>query len=149
MESLPPIHARLQRVIIDNKDFRKIIPTYDSEQTLFYCDPPYIHETRRGKEFYDHEMELKDHEELVDLLLGCRGSFVLSCHDHPVYYPLEKAGAQKIQWEVTVYAHGQTLSRPQGTKRRGAIPYPTRVETLYVMRRDRDSRQIALPINLE
>ena len=34
-------HRRLARVVIENKDFEKLIRHYDRPESLFYCDPPY------------------------------------------------------------------------------------------------------------
>ncbi len=33
---------RLQKVIIENKDFEKLISQYDRAESFFYCDPPYF-----------------------------------------------------------------------------------------------------------
>ena len=33
---------RLNRVVIENVDFERLIKTYDRESALFYCDPPYF-----------------------------------------------------------------------------------------------------------
>ena len=33
---------RLQKVIIENKDFEKLIRQYDRPVSFFYCDPPYF-----------------------------------------------------------------------------------------------------------
>lgn len=32
----------LSSVYVENYDFRKLIPTWDSSETLFYLDPPYL-----------------------------------------------------------------------------------------------------------
>lgn len=34
-------HRRLARVVIENKDFGKLIRHYGRPESLFYCDPPY------------------------------------------------------------------------------------------------------------
>ncbi|MBC8485370.1 MAG: DNA adenine methylase, partial [Bacteroidetes bacterium] len=39
IEMLPEIHKRLQRVQIEHSDWRFIIDTYDTPETLFYCMP--------------------------------------------------------------------------------------------------------------
>ena len=43
VEDLPEIAQRLLRVQIEHDDANKVIQKYDTEQTLFYCDPPYPH----------------------------------------------------------------------------------------------------------
>ncbi len=33
---------RLQKVVVENKDFEKLIRQYDRPVSFFYCDPPYF-----------------------------------------------------------------------------------------------------------
>ena len=46
VEALPEIAERLLRVQIENRPALEVIPLDDSPDTLFYCDPPYVHDTR-------------------------------------------------------------------------------------------------------
>ena len=39
-------HRRLKDVVVENKDFEKLIRQYDRPVSLFYCDPPYQKDTR-------------------------------------------------------------------------------------------------------
>lgn len=43
------------------------------EDTLVYFDPPYLPETRKGGDLYEHEMTVEDHERLLRCIkrLGC------------------------------------------------------------------------------
>jgi DNA adenine methylase len=68
VESLPEIAGRLLRVQIENRPAIDVIQLYDSPDTLFYCDPPYVHETRGDDNVYGHEMTDRQHRELADLL---------------------------------------------------------------------------------
>ena len=81
VEALPEIADRLLRVQIENRPASQIIELYDSPQTLFYCDPPYIHSTRGDSKAYGHEMTDKDHKELADVLNSVRGHVALSNYD--------------------------------------------------------------------
>jgi DNA adenine methylase len=107
IELLPEIHARLMRVQIENDDFRKIIERYDTPDTLFYLDPPYVLETRKQK-IYKYEMTIEDHKDLVNLLINIKGKALLSGYNHPVYFPLEEAGWKRIDYETACYAAGRT-----------------------------------------
>jgi DNA adenine methylase len=78
VESLPEIAERLLRVQIDNRPALRVIQQYDSEDTLFYCDPPYPHESRGDKNAYSYEMTESDHEELADSLRKVKGLVAIS-----------------------------------------------------------------------
>jgi len=112
IELLPEVSERFLRVQIEHNDFRKILKAYDTEETFFYLDPPYVLETRRGGEVYPNEMTLSDHEELVNLLLHVKGKAMLSGYEHSVYKPLEQAGWTKKQMESRCWITGKT----KGTK---------------------------------
>jgi Site-specific DNA methylase len=81
--SFPMIHlaaSRLQRVVIENKDFESIIKTYDRPDTFFYLDPPYYNTENYYK---DVSFENADHERLASALFGIEGKFLLSYNDCP------------------------------------------------------------------
>ena len=108
IEMLPEIHARIMRVQIENDNFRKIIPRYDTDKTFMYLDPPYVPETRKNKKDYDFEMSLEDHQELIDLILSSRSMFMLSGYRHPIHKKLEDAGWQRIDFQTACHAVGRT-----------------------------------------
>jgi len=95
-ENLPTAIERLKTVQIENLDFRKLIPKYDSKDTLFYLDPPYISDTRKSKQVYANEMTNQEHEELVDILKTINGKAILSGYEHEIYNPLIEYGWQKV-----------------------------------------------------
>lgn len=80
VEGLPEIVQRLQRVQIENVPAAEFILRYDSPQTLFYCDPPYPHESRGDSKAYGYEMTDKEHEALSELLHSVRGAVALSSY---------------------------------------------------------------------
>lgn len=130
LEALPWFHARLMRVQIEHGDFRRVFELYDSEETFFYCDPPYVLETRRREE-YRHEMTLADHEDLVRILLGLRGMAMLSGYAHPVYAPLEEAGWKRLEFPTACYATART--RGTGIRGKGAaLARAPRVECVWL-----------------
>lgn len=85
IEGLPAVHARLRRVLILNQDALRTIRKHDTEATLFYLDPPYVHETRVTTGEYEHEMSLEQHAELLEALAGIRGKFLLSGYRSSLY----------------------------------------------------------------
>ena len=66
VESLPQIAARLLIVQIENRPANEVIKLYDSPDTLFYCDPPYVHTTRGDKRAYGYEMDQVAYLQLAD-----------------------------------------------------------------------------------
>ena len=81
--------ARLKKVLIENRDAIKVIQDHDREDTLFFIDPPYVHETRTiGDRAYRHEMTNADHEQLINVLNSCKGKIILCGYDHPIYEAL-------------------------------------------------------------
>lgn len=81
VEQLASICERLLRVQIENRPATDVIKLYDSKTTLFYCDPPYIHETRGDSSAYKHEMTDEQHEELADTLNSVKGKVAFSNYD--------------------------------------------------------------------
>ena len=71
---------RLSSVLIENKDFEKLILQYDRPNTMFYLDPPYF-ETENYYE--DVGFTVQDHIRLRDALLAIKGKFLLSYNDSP------------------------------------------------------------------
>ena len=57
---------------------------FNYENVLIYCDPPYMLETRHGKQ-YRCEMSDSDHEELLDMLLRHKGYVIISGYDTALY----------------------------------------------------------------
>jgi DNA adenine methylase len=56
VDGLPAVAARLKRVVVLDDEATKVINSQDGPNTLFYLDPPYLHETRVTTADYDHEM---------------------------------------------------------------------------------------------
>jgi DNA adenine methylase len=78
VEDLPLISQRLLRVQIENAPAAEVIRRYDSEETLFYCDPPYPHGARTDVNAYAHEMTDDQHRELAEVLRRVKGKVALS-----------------------------------------------------------------------
>lgn len=81
VEGLEYISTRLLLVQIENDDAFKVIKRYDSPKTLFYCDPPYPHESRGDSNAYYYEMSNEDHIELGKILNKVKGKVAISGYD--------------------------------------------------------------------
>lgn len=76
---------RLRGVVIENMPALDLIAYHDAPETLFYCDPPYLHETRDKGVDYAVEMTDEDHADLLAALTGLRGRIVLSGYASEMY----------------------------------------------------------------
>jgi len=133
IDRLPFWHDRIMRVQIDNRPALDVIRYWDSPETTFYCDPPYVHEMRvaGNNDVYRHEMTAADHAALVETLLAVKGNVVLSGYAQPIYAPLEAAGWKRIDWHTACSAAG----RARGSKLRGEgalLAGVPRVETVWL-----------------
>ena len=71
---------RLKKVQIDCLDFRECIKRYDSPETLFYCDPPFVNK----EYYYSISFTEQDHRDLAEILHRIKGKVVLSYYPHPL-----------------------------------------------------------------
>lgn len=110
IDGLPEVHQRLKRVVILNEDAIKVIKQQDGPRTLFYCDPPYMHETRATTGEYTHEMTDDGHELLLLTLSMIKGRFILSGYPHPLYLDIAgKAGWRCVEVEIDNKASGKKV----------------------------------------
>ncbi len=85
VNGLADVAVRLKRVVVLNQDAVKVIKNQDGPNTLFYLDPPYMHETRVTTADYDHEMSVDQHAELLDAVKQCKGKVLLSGYPNKLY----------------------------------------------------------------
>jgi DNA adenine methylase len=84
VDALTEIGERLLRVQIENRPAIDVIRLYDSPRTLFYCDPPYLHETRGDSNAYGFEMDEEQHRELAQALRRIQGKAAVSGYRCPL-----------------------------------------------------------------
>lgn len=79
LEHLYAISNRLKFIQFLNRDAREIIEMHlDIPDTLIYCDPPYLKETRAVATGYTHDSDLALHIETAELLNKAKG-YVVVC----------------------------------------------------------------------
>lgn len=110
VEGLPEIVQRLIRVQIENAPALEIIERYDTKDTLFYLDPPYVHDSRGDKKAYAFEMTNTDHVELAKLLHQIKGRAVVSGYRSDLYDKVYK------DWK-RVDADTKTCNSSKGERR--------------------------------
>jgi DNA adenine methylase len=77
IDRLAEFADRFDDVVLEDLDWNKAFETYDSEETVFYCDPPYV-----GKEGYYPVCDI-DHAEFVRALGELEGDWVVSYAELP------------------------------------------------------------------
>jgi DNA adenine methylase len=78
VEGLEWIATRLLRVQIENDLAVSVIRRYDSPETLFYCDPPYPHDSRGDSKAYQYEMTDLQHMQLYEVVSQVKGKIAIS-----------------------------------------------------------------------
>jgi DNA adenine methylase len=106
--------ARLQGVILEHAEALTLCARYDSPETLWYVDPPYVAATCPAFHGYRHTI---DHTALAEALHGLRGMVVLS-------------GYQSSSYE-SLYADWQRVTR-QAYAGSGKGGRRTRTESLWL-----------------
>ena len=82
IDGLEGIAGRLRGVTIECLDYQDCIRRYDSPDTLFYCDPPYLNtEGYYGKGNFNHE----DHHALAKLLHDVKGKVMITHYQDALY----------------------------------------------------------------
>jgi DNA adenine methylase len=107
VEGLSEIVQRLLRVQTENAPAIEVIQRFDSEETLFYCDPPYPHDSRGDRHAYGYEMTDNDHRELAEVLANLKGKVALSGYRCELLDQLYK------DWNCTESLSKQCLSVKQ------------------------------------
>ena len=87
IDGLECVAERFREVMIECIPGIDLVKKYDSNETLFYVDPPYLPETRNGGKAatYGVEMSVEQHVELLHALKACDGRIVLSGYGSDLY----------------------------------------------------------------
>lgn len=89
--SLRMVIERLRGVCLEQIDALHCINKYDTSNTLFYVDPPYMSRVRQqGNEKQNYKFEMNDweHKVLCELLLNMKGMVIISGLDSELYRDL-------------------------------------------------------------
>lgn len=99
-EGIGEISDRFGDVTIENQPYHKVMDRYDSEDSLFYLDPPYYDTSsqyyRVGEEF--------DHSRQVDVLSDVKGYWIVSYDELP-------AGLEDISSTIGSYTAMYSMSK--------------------------------------
>lgn len=98
---------RLRGVQIENRPAVEVIRRFNHPNVLLYLDPPYMLETRHGKQ-YRYEMDEQDHEELLKTAKQHKGPILISGYDNELYRDKLKEWHRE---EATAYSQIGTKKR--------------------------------------
>lgn len=108
---LPAVVERIAAVEFHCCDAVSLIRSTDGPDTLHYCDPPYLPETRTVRKAYAHEMTADDHAALLAVLCECRGAVLLSGYRNALY-DRELAGWVRHDFDLPNHSgQGKTKQR--------------------------------------
>jgi len=102
---------RLRGVYIEKKDFTYIFQSWDSPETLFYCDPPY-----HGTEgYYDNgHFPATRHVDLANALNAIEGKAILSYYPHADLEQLYPAGTwRRVEVQAMRNSHKTGRGSPK------------------------------------
>lgn len=80
------VSKRLNKTVIENLDFERLIHIYDRNTAFFYLDPPYY----EAEKYYPDRFNPDDHFRLKSKLDSIKGRFLLSYNDCPAIRDLYK-----------------------------------------------------------
>lgn len=101
---------RLQNVQLESADALYVIRNRDTEESYFYCDPPYFNSDCGHYDGYSQE----DFENLLKLLSGIKGKFMLSSYPSPLLQAYTKAN----NWHMWSVESGVTVNNKGGYLKR-------------------------------
>lgn len=105
----PTLQTRLRGVGIFSVSYEQLFRDHDTEDTLWYCDPPYL----GTQGFYQCDFELADHHRFLHAVQQLKGHVVVSHFAHPLYedqpwderyYQDRPAALSGVEGEVCVEA---------------------------------------------
>ena len=83
-EKIIAVAERLRQVQIENRPALEVIGRFNSENVFMYLDPPYVLNTRNGKQ-YAFEMTDADHAKLLEAICSTRAKVMISGYENILY----------------------------------------------------------------
>jgi len=112
IDALPTVIDRLRNVQIMSRDAVDVIRTFDTENTLHYCDPPYALSARSKSNDYMHDMTDADQERIAETLNSVKGKAVVSGYPSPLYERLY-AGWRTVERTVGLSCARHLPNKPR------------------------------------
>jgi len=104
-------HERLKWALIECDDALNVIRRYDTPDTFFFIDPPYLPELLKEPNNYDLTMTEDEHKQLLDLLCKVRGKVIITHPRCPLYDETLK------KWLIVEVSYNLSASSGVGGKK--------------------------------
>ncbi|WCL51444.1 DNA adenine methylase [Leptospira sp. GIMC2001] len=116
------VSKRLRGVTTTMMDAEEVLKYFDSLDTLFYVDLPYLGESRNTKKLYNLELlDIESHTRILNACAQAKGMVIVSHYIHPLYDSILN------NWEV-VTKDTMSNSFAKGSGRKEKL----RTEALYL-----------------
>lgn len=126
---IPLMAQRIKEWNILCRDFQEVIEKYDSPDTFFFCDPPYV----GYEDLYTGGFSERDHYRLRESLEKIEGKAMVCYYDHPLVRNLYRG------WYIESY-----ITRSQIQARDAGDICPERTELILMNYRPTRSRQLSI-----
>ena len=105
VDGLPAVHARLQRVVIENRPATQLMPAHDVDGALFYADPPYPAETRSSPGTYgEYEMSTAAHRKFLTAATSLKSAKILISGYRNAMYDESLRGWNRHEFDMPNHA---------------------------------------------
>ena len=115
VDDIPAVAERFRRINVENLSYPQVIDRYDSPETLFYCDPPYIGSGRTSTGRYTHEMDRASHLYFIGQIRTIKGQAVVSMYPDEMYEK-ELRGWRLIKIDRKSQIHNNSQAENAGIK---------------------------------
>lgn len=103
---------RIQNVQIESTDALRIIGSRDTEESFFYCDPPYFNSDCGHYDGYS----IEDFEMLLKMLSGIKGKFLMSSYPSEILDTYTKTNNWSVKTLEQKVCVANNSSKPQKKK---------------------------------
>lgn len=122
---------RLRGVQIENGPAVEVMERFNSRKVLIYLDPPYLLETRHGRQ-YRYEMDRKDHIALLETAKAHKGLVLISGYESDLYNDMlqgwyreettcySQIGSKNRKFRMSTHTSGNGKSKSARTVHSGA-----------------------------
>lgn len=112
---------RLKSMQFECLDWRMVLNDFETPETIFYCDPPYMPAVRSGSaDSYRYEMSDDDHVRLADALNKVKCKAIISGYDSELYNALF-ADWERVADNAKVMHHGARFTPGNAPTRQEVI----------------------------